>query len=174
MPTAYNNELRLTVTWQETCVVVVFLIFLILFPTIMKQLLQLDFLPRSFDVSILLIRLGFGGSIAALHGWGKLMNYSAMNRDFLDLFGLGSAPSLVLAIIGELVFGVMVAIGLFTRFAALGAAFTMGVAFFIAHQGKLTGADNGEMSFLYLLAFTALFFSGGGHYSVDAKIGAKA
>ncbi|HRE82781.1 MAG TPA: DoxX family protein [Opitutaceae bacterium] len=139
----------------------------------MKQLLQLDFLPRSFDVGVLLLRLGFGGSMAALHGWGKLMNYSAMSGKFADPFGLGPAPSLVLAIIGELVFAVMVAIGLFTRLAALGTAFTMGVAFFIAHEGNLTGANSGEMSFLYLLAFTALFISGGGHYSVDAKIGAK-
>ena len=49
----------------------------------------------------------------------------------------------------------------------------MGVAFWVAHGGKLTGQGNGEMAFLYLGACAVLFLTGGGRYSADASLGAK-
>ena len=64
-------------------------------------------------------------------------------------------------------------LGLFTRLAALGSAFTMGVAFFLVHKAQLSGPDSGEMGLLYLGGFVALFIAGGGRFSCDARMGAK-
>ena len=59
------------------------------------------------------------------------------------------------------------------RWALRHRAVTMGVAFFLAHGGKLTGQGNGEMAFLYLGAYVVLFLTGGGRFAVDAKLGGK-
>lgn len=80
----------------------------------------------------------------------------------------------MLALVGEILCPLLLVVGAYTRFAALGAAITMGVAFFIVHGAKLSGPGSGEMAFLYFVAYIALLFTGGGRFSLDAKLGAKA
>jgi putative oxidoreductase len=137
-----------------------------------KQL-HLNFSPRSADLALLLIRLWFGLSMLLLHGWGKLSNFGPMLEKFSDPIGIGKTASLVLATTGEALCAALVVIGLFTRVAALGVGSVMAVAFWFAHGHKLSGPGSGEMAFLFLGAFLALFIAGGGKYSVDAQIGAK-
>lgn len=137
------------------------------------KFLHFNFVPRSPDAALLLLRVWFGGSMLILHGWDKLRNFSTMSAQFPDFFGIGKTPTLALAVFGEVVCAALLVFGLFTRLAALGAAVTMGVAFWVAHGGKLKGAGSGEMAFIYLGVFAALFIAGGGKFSVDAKIGAK-
>lgn len=137
------------------------------------KFLHLNFLPRSADLALLVLRVWFGGSMLLLHGWGKLMNFSTLAGQFADPIGIGKTPSLVLAIVGEVLCSALLVAGLFTRVAALGVGITMGVAFWFAHGAKLTGQGNGELAFLFLGAFATLFVVGGGRYSVDASLGAK-
>jgi putative oxidoreductase len=61
--------------------------------------------------------------------------------------------------------GIMLAVGLFTRFASIPLAITMAVAAFGAHHGQITG--EGEHAFLFLLIFVAFFFIGSGKWSID-------
>jgi putative oxidoreductase len=96
-----------------------------------------------------------------------------MSEKFLDPFGIGKTPSLVLAIGGEVLCATLIVLGLFTRVAAIGSGATMATAFWFAHEGRLTGTGNGELAFVYLGVFVALFIAGGGKYSLDAKLGAK-
>jgi putative oxidoreductase len=138
------------------------------------KLLHLNFLPASADLGLLVLRLGFGGAMLFLHGWGKLVNYSDLLAKFGDPIGLGKTPSLILVIFAEVVCAAAIAVGAFTRLSALILGFTMGVAFFIAHGGKLSGSGSGEMAFLFLVACVTLVIAGGGKFSVDAKVGAKA
>ena len=137
------------------------------------KFLHFNFLPRSADVGLLLVRVWFGGAMAILHGWDKLMNFSTYSGQFMKFLGLNQSISLGLAIFGELVCPALLVLGLFTRFAALGAGITMAVAFWMGHGGKLSGPGSGEMAFLFLGAYAALFLAGGGKFSVDAKIGVK-
>jgi putative oxidoreductase len=137
------------------------------------KFLHLNFLPRSADVALLVLRLWFGGSLLLLHGWDKVMNFSNYRPKFIDLFGIGQGPSLGLAVFGELVCSALLVLGLFTRVAALGTGITMGVAFWIAHGHRLTGEQSGEMPFMYLGVFLALFIAGAGKFSVDANLGVK-
>lgn len=137
------------------------------------KFLHLNFLPRSADLALLLLRVWYGGSLVLLHGWGKLTNFSEYAGKFPDPFHVGSKVSLGLAVAGEVLCAVLLVLGLFTRVAALGAAATMGTAFYFAHGARLTGDGNGELAFLYLGAFLALFVAGAGRFSVDASMGAK-
>lgn len=137
------------------------------------KFLHLNFIPRSPDLALLLIRLWFGLSMAFLHGWGKLTGFSEMVTQFADPFGFGKPVSLGFAVFSEFVCSLLMAVGLFTRFAALCGAITMFTAFWIIHGHKLSGPGSGEMAFLFLGAYVALFLAGAGKYSIDAKIGAK-
>ena len=137
------------------------------------KFLHLNFLPRSADLALLTLRLWHGAMLLLLHGWGKAMGFSSLAEKFADPFGIGKTPSLVLAIFGEVVCTVLLVLGLYTRVAALGAGATMATAFWFAHGGRLTGQGNGELAFLFLGVFLALFFAGAGRYSLDAKLGAK-
>ena len=49
----------------------------------------------------------------------------------------------------------------------------MAVAFFLVHGGKLSGANNGEMAFLYLVGFVANFLTGPGLFALDTKLGGR-
>jgi putative oxidoreductase len=137
------------------------------------KFLQLNFLPRSADGALLLLRLWHGASLLLLHGWGKLTGFSGMAEKFADPFGIGKTASLALAVAGEVVCAALLVLGLFTRIAALGSAGVMATAFWYAHGGRLTGQGNGELAFIFLGVFLALFIAGGGRYSLDAKLGAK-
>ena len=124
----------------------------------MKKILCLSFLPKSHDVALLLLRVGFGGYMLVFHGWGKLIGWSKLSGSFPDPLGVSSQVSLGLTVFAEV-------------FAAALLTVTMGVAFFIVHGGKFAGDGNGEMAFLYGLVFLALIFTGAGKYSVDRKMG---
>lgn len=140
----------------------------------MKKLLQLDFLPRSADLALLLLRVYFGLGLFLLHGKGKLAGFSTMRTTFMDPLGVGNSTSYFLALFGEVVFPCLIVLGLFTRLAALGSTFGLCVAFFLIHKGQLSGPSSGELAFLYIGALLALFLAGGGRFSIDAKLGSKA
>lgn len=134
------------------------------------RLLQLDFLPRSADAALLVLRLWLGLSMVTLHGWSKLTGFSAMSGKFPDPLGVGSPMSLAMAVVGEVVCAVLVALGLFTRGAAAVLAITMATAFFLVHKGALSGPTSGELAFIYLAGWVALLIAGAGRFSFDAKL----
>jgi putative oxidoreductase len=70
----------------------------------------------------------------------------------------------------ELVTGVLVMIGLFTRVAAFFASGEMAVAYFWQHQphGLWPHANQGELAVLFCFAFFLLVFTGGGSIALDA------
>jgi putative oxidoreductase len=142
----------------------------------MKELLRLlflNFIPTSKDLSALTLRLVFGPYMLIAHGWLKLSTFSEKSGGFPDPFGIGSPNSLALAVGFEVFGSILLTLGLLTRFNALAGIITMSVAFFMIHQGTFMGEGNGELAFTYLTAYVALFISGAGKYSLDAKIGAK-
>ncbi len=135
----------------------------------MQKFLTLEFLPRSTDLALLVLRVWLGAAMLYLHGWGKLMGLIAGTSKFPDIFGIGATPVLVMAIFAELVCAAALVIGLWTRLAALFLVATMGVAFFMAHGAKLSGQGNGEMAFIYLAGYVVILVAGAGKFSVDKK-----
>lgn len=135
----------------------------------MQKLLTLDFVPRSVDLALLVLRLWLGISMSLLHGWGKLSNLIAGTSKFPDILGIGATPALVLAIFAEFFCSLLLIVGLWTRLAAAMLAITMSVGFFIAHGAKLSGQGSGELAFVYLAGYVVLLLAGAGKFSVDKK-----
>ncbi len=136
--------------------------------------LRLDFLPGSTAAGLLVLRLWFGLSVLFLHGWSKVTGFSDMSGQFMDPIGIGSGPSLVLAILAEVICAILIVIGLFTRLAALLIAISMTVAFTMVHGCALSGPGSGELAFLFLGAAVAILLAGPGRFSLDAKSGSRA
>lgn len=101
------------------------------------------------------------------HGWGKFNNLISGNFEFPDPIGIGSSPSLSLAVIGEFVCPILIILGLKTRWAAIPSAITMFVAAFIQHSSD-PFADK-EKALLFLVIFVVIFLVGPGRFSVDRK-----
>lgn len=133
------------------------------------KVLRLDFLPANADVGLLLLRLWLGLPMLLLHGRVKLMTFGEKVHTFPALIG-SSEVSFTLAVFAEFVCSALLVLGLFTRFASLNLAITMGVAFFMVHGGALTGEHSGELAFIYLAGYTVLFVAGGGRYAIDARM----
>jgi putative oxidoreductase len=144
------------------------------------------------DVALFILRLsGFG--LLVVHGWGKLVSLAGGNTGFADAVGrLGFPMPLAFAwaaALGETLGGLLVGLGLFTRFAAPVCAFTMAVAAFAMHQahkhllvklGLLSASPetvkawgSPEMALLYLACFVAVALLGAGRFSLDHLLGAR-
>ncbi|MGA0093419.1 MAG: DoxX family protein [Chthoniobacterales bacterium] len=122
------------------------------------------------NLGLLVLRVWLGLSMLLLHGWPKVEKYAGLSEGFPDPLGVGPAMSLNLAIFAEVFCALLLVVGLAARLAALPLVVTMAVAFFVVHGGVLTGEGNGEMAFVYLAGFVALFIAGPGRHSFDHLI----
>jgi putative oxidoreductase len=102
------------------------------------------------------------------HGWAKLMKLTAGGEiKFYNFMGMGPEISLFLAVIGELAAPLLIIVGYQTRYAAMSAAFTMGIAAFVVHGADPFGEK--ELALLYFLSFFMIVLTGPGAYSLDNK-----
>jgi putative oxidoreductase len=78
---------------------------------------------------------------------------------------------LVIQALLELVGGILVLIGLFTRPVAFILAGDMAVAYFMAHapRGFFPTLNGGQLAILFCFVFLYLFVAGGGVWSVDEQ-----
>ncbi|MBC8084238.1 MAG: DoxX family membrane protein [Hymenobacter sp.] len=141
-----------------------------------KLLLGATALPsRPADVALLLFRLHLGLSIALGAGWGKLSTLTGVGGppDWFvqQVAGLGfTQPSPYLwawlACWGELVGGLLLALGLLTRLSALQLAFQFFVIAFLWYDKPefLVGMYYQQ---LFFWAFVLVTVVGGGRYSLD-------
>lgn len=118
------------------------------------------------DLGLLWLRVSFGLTMAYLHGLPKLLNFSERADSFRDPLGIGSAPSLFLAMGAEFFCSLLLVVGLFTRAAALPLLFTMFVIVFIVQPGDgMSGAR--EVALLFGFCYLTLMLTGPGKYSLD-------
>jgi putative oxidoreductase len=121
----------------------------------------------------------FTGLILMPHGAGNLFGWfggRGIEGTAAGFARLGLEPALPLAyVVGVTEFfgGLLVAIGLLTRPAALGVAIIMAVAVFHVHlkNGFFWGSGGFEYPLLWGIVALAIVFCGGGALSVDRKIG---
>lgn len=122
-------------------------------------------LINSPDFGLLIFRLFVGLTMALAHGLGKVPppqmlvdGVAGMGFPLPVAFAWGAALS-------ELIGGLLIAVGLFTRPAAFALGMTMAVAAFVAHAAD--PFEKKEMALLYLVACLLLFFQGAGRFSLD-------
>ena len=107
------------------------------------------------------------GMLFLAHGTQKLLSFPAGERAGAA-WAFSSPGHYARAI--ELVVGLLIAVGLFTRPAAFLASGTMALAYFMAHapQNFFPVNNGGDAAILYCFVFLYLFFAGPGTFSFDA------
>jgi putative oxidoreductase len=126
-------------------------------------------------LSWLLVRCACG-LILAVHGWGKISRGAeAMAPAFMKMGYENAVPLIWFLVFVEFVGGLAIAIGLFTRFFAAMVTIEMAVILF-AHYlpNGFSWLNRGyEFVLLWGLVSLAIWWRGGGPYSVDRKIGVE-
>lgn len=112
------------------------------------------------------------GLLFLAHGTQKLLSFPAGERAGSGL--AFDSPGAFAGII-ELVCGLLVTLGLFTRPAAFLASGTMAAAYFIAHapQGFYPVNNGGDAAILFCFVFLYLCVAGPGAWSLDARRGSR-
>ncbi len=124
----------------------------------------------AFQISWTILRV-VAGTVMIHNGLDKLANIESFAQAYVAYLGLPFPITLsYLAAFTELLGAPLVALGLFTRPAALGLFFTMLVAMY--HHVKVAGLSIPYLELSALYAATFLFFlvNGAGQFSVDALI----
>lgn len=123
------------------------------------------------DFGLLILRLGLGVIFAVAHGWPKLSS----GPEGWEAVGVNAGVTFVplfwgfMAAFAESVGAVLVLLGLFTRYALVLLIITMVMAtsFHLGRGDGLSGASHAiEMG----IVFAALFLTGPGRYSFDARL----
>lgn len=104
------------------------------------------------------------GLLLLQHGTSKYLYFPETQHSGASPFTMGGAAGLL-----ELVGGVLLVLGLFTRPTGLILSGTMAVAYFYAHapQGFFPILNGGELAALYCFVFLYLAGAGAGAFSLD-------
>jgi putative oxidoreductase len=128
------------------------------------------------DIGILILRL-WVGAIGIFHGAQKLFGvFGGGGMDgFISFLESKSVPfptlSAYMAGSAEFFGGILIALGIFTRFASFLFAFTMAVAVMTTFNGQFDAREGGlEFQVLIAAACLAIFFNGPGSLSLQALV----
>lgn len=129
----------------------------------------MDFL-RPYTPQIRSILRVMSGLLILQHGTTKYLNFPAGPMNNASPLTMGGFAGVL-----ELVGGVLLVIGLFTRWTAFILSGMTAVAYFYAHapRGFFPLLNGGELAVLYCFVFLYLAAAGGGPWSVDAARGER-
>ena len=123
----------------------------------------MDFL-KPYTAQLLSVLRIMSGLLLLQHGTTKYLGIPAGPQNNASPMTMGGAAGLF-----ELVGGVMLVLGIFTRPVAFVLSGVMAIAYFYAHAGRgfYPILNGGELAVLYCFVFLYLAAAGGGAWSVD-------
>jgi putative oxidoreductase len=129
----------------------------------------MDFLKRFEPFLLSLLRV-MSGLLLLQHGMTKLLNFPVGPQNNTSIHSISGDAGAI-----ELIAGILLVIGLFTRPAAFIASGLTAVAYFLVHANRsfFPIINGGELAVLYCFVFLYLSAAGGGPFSVDRIIRQK-
>ena len=119
-----------------------------------------------------MLRIGCGILLVFGHGYGKMFGERAQpftgGKDFFGI-DLGINMLFVAGFI-EFYVGILIILGLFTRWAALLTAILMVMAYSSSHLAWFPTFNGGELATVFFLIFINIVAWGPGPFSLDAKL----
>lgn len=123
------------------------------------------------SLGLLVLRVGTAVLLIYGHGWGKLVNFGERAGRFADPIGLGSELSLALVVFAEVICSALLALGLWTRVAAVPIVIFALVAVFVQHAGDPWPKK--ELALLFMIPALTLALTGAGLFSLDGAFFGK-
>jgi putative oxidoreductase len=125
------------------------------------------FVERWSPLALSILRIVIG-LLFLEHGTQKILGFPPSDHAAPALLSLQGVQGII-----ELVGGVLILLGLFTRPVAFILSGDMAVAYFMAHAPKnfFPMLNGGDGAILYCFAFLYLVFAGGGRWSIDEAVG---
>lgn len=120
--------------------------------------------PTRADKATLFLRL-FIGAVLFTEAITKSQQYPWLEQEYPTLFGIDGADTVSIVGILELIAGLLITIGLFTRITAGIMAVAMLSAAFLLFPDQTFA--QGELKFVYAGIYVTLAIGGGGRYALD-------
>jgi putative oxidoreductase len=144
----------------------------------LKDLITMRFVPERTQAALALLRIWTGATLFIRHGWEKQpAHWAQFLAHFPDPIGIGSHPSFFVAFVSDFICGILLIVGLGTRWAALFCLGNIFVAWAFVHHFALLGkgpqSDHGELIVLYMAAFLTILIAGPGAASLDRLLTRK-
>jgi putative oxidoreductase len=119
---------------------------------------------RPYEPQLLSTLRIMSGLLIVQHGTAKYLSFPAGRMNDASPLTMGGAAGVL-----ELIGGVLLVVGLFTRPTAFILSGMTAVAYFYAHapRGFFPLLNGGELAVLYCFAFVYLAAAGGGPWSID-------
>jgi putative oxidoreductase len=143
-----------------------------------KDILTMRFVPERTQAGLALLRVWTGATLFLRHGWEKQpAHWAQFMAHFPNPIGIGSHPSFLIAFFSDFVCGILLIVGLGTRWAALYCFANIFAAWAFVHHfafwGKGPQSDHGELMVLYLGALLTIVIAGPGAACIDRLLGRK-
>ncbi|QIE87548.1 DoxX family protein [Pseudomonas nitroreducens] len=117
---------------------------------------------RSGALALLFMRVAAALLLLQVHGLPKLLHWQSELQHIEDPFGIGAAPTLVLAVFAEVLCPILLILGVFARLACLPVIAVLLVALVFVHpQWSL---EEGQFAWWMLILFAGLAIAGPGSY----------
>ena len=121
--------------------------------------------PTATDVGLLVLRVSFGLTMALSHGWGKVSDLGKFTAVVASKGFPIPGVTAPFAAFSELLGGLLLAVGLATRPAAVALLGTMIGAVVVVHGGDPFGKK--ELGLAYAAVSVVLLLTGPGRFSLD-------
>lgn len=127
-----------------------------------------QFTEKNADLVYLLFRLLAVFALMRAHGLPKILHFQEEITHIPDPIGFGTTFAVSYAIFAHVVGGILVGLGLFTRFFALLIISITLSGLFLVHFNDPVKVQDAPL--IYSIVFGFIAFMGGGKYSIDHKI----
>ena len=143
-----------------------------------SDVVTMRFIPERTQAGLAVLRVCTGATLFLRHGWEKQpAHWAQFMVHFPNPIGIGPHASFFIAFLSDFVCGILLVIGLGTRWAAAFCFANIFVAWAFVHHfaflGKGPGSDHGELIVLYLGALLTLVIAGPGAACLDRIIARK-